>query len=569
MGNIDFIKFAGGLGIFLFAMSYLENSIKKLSTGTLKKIIKNYTSNSVKAVLSGLILTTILQSSSALSLIILAFTGAGLLPLKSAIGLILGANIGSTTTGWIVAILGFGFNIENFALPLIASGIFISSLLNKDNIYSKIFSVISGSGFLFLGLSFMKLSFLNIDNNFMLIKGGEHNLWIYFLSSMFFTAIIQASSATVAIVLSALNAEILSFDRAATMVIGADIGTTVTILWGSIGGNMVKKKVAISQVGFNLFTGIIALIALPYLIRFTNLIFSIEENSIMALVLFHSTFNILGVLIFIPLINPTSELLSRIIKEKIISLSIYINNVTPEIPETALLALKREIKRLFMYILIHNLNVLEIDEEGILKEDKINENKLMINKNINHQYQNLKKLQSEITTFATQIQTGEISVREINELEKQMHGLRLMVHSAKSLKDIKHNFENFILDDSVFLKNQYQNFQKRIAENYLEIIKIMDVDKYEISEITDKIIDILNDIKKEDKRMLAEISSALTKKEIADIAVSDIVLANRAFVQSNRQILLSLKELLLDMEGDEIFNRKIQSRTEFLEIEDD
>ena len=275
--NFDPIQLFGGLGMFLFGIYLMEEAVRKLSGGSLRKFIRKYTNGTFRSIFVGFLSTVALQSSSALSLIVLAFVGAGVIKMQQAIGLILGANIGSTTTGWIVAGLGFNFNIEIFALPLIAVGGLFSVLLSEKERLSKYFNIICALGLLFYGLGLMKSSVEELGNAIDLAEMPNYGILFYFAMGVLATAIMQASSATVALTLTALNAGLLSFNDAAAMVVGADLGTTITIVIGSLGGGVLKKRVAWAQVGFNKITAFAALLFLPLLIAFVSIFFKIDK----------------------------------------------------------------------------------------------------------------------------------------------------------------------------------------------------------------------------------------------------------------------------------------------------
>ena len=169
---------------------------------------------------------------------------------------------------------------------------------------------------LFIGLGLMKSSVAEFSKNISLVDMPNYGIFFYFAVGLLATAIMQASSATVALTLTALNAGLLSFNNAAAMVIGADLGTTVTILIGSIGGGFLKKRVALAQVGFNIITGLGALIFMPLLIRLLTIFIKPVLHPIEALVIFHSVFNVIGVLIFLPFLGKFSKFLEIIVKAK-------------------------------------------------------------------------------------------------------------------------------------------------------------------------------------------------------------------------------------------------------------
>ena len=210
-------------------MFLLEESIKKLSGRAFKRLIRLYTTGKVKSIFSGLFVTAILQSSSAVSLMVLAFVGAGIMAMENAIGVILGSNIGTTVTAWIVASIGFKVNIESFALPLIGMGGLGLIFLGKSEKYSNFSKLLVGFGFLFMGLDYMKTSVEVFATNFDLTTLPNYGIVVYVLIGLLLTAIMQSSSATLAIILTTLNAGIIEFDSATAMVIGANVGTTVTV----------------------------------------------------------------------------------------------------------------------------------------------------------------------------------------------------------------------------------------------------------------------------------------------------------------------------------------------------
>ena len=560
--NFDPIQLFGGLGMFLFGIYLMEEAVRKLSGGSLRKFIRKYTNGTFRSIFVGFLSTVALQSSSALSLIVLAFVGAGVIKMQQAIGLILGANIGSTTTGWIVAGLGFNFNIEIFALPLIAVGGLFSVLLSEKEHLSKYFNIICALGLLFYGLGLMKSSVEELGNAIDLAEMPNYGILFYFAIGVLATAIMQASSATVALTLTALNAGLLSFNDAAAMVVGADLGTTVTIVIGSLGGGVLKKRVAWAQVGFNLITAFAALLFLPILIAFVTIFFKIDKYPVEALVLFHSSFNVLGVLLFIPFIDRFSNFLEKLLKDRKTNSAKFINEESAKMTYSALIAMKKETAHLYNDILFHNLKVMEIDAKSIFtnnefaKEDK--------HLSLPKEYENIKQLQSEILTFGAGIQMKELSKTELSQLDRLLHGLRLMVHSAKSIKDIRHNLLDFESEENSFVQEQYHRFKERISDLYMEIAKILN--SFESEKIDSfKILQLLEKVKNDDKIFLDQTLSAINQQEIKDLSVSNIIVANRAFVQSNRQAILALKELVLNnTENDKLSNEK----QDFIEIED-
>ena len=542
--DFDIWKLLAGLGIFMFGMFLMEESVKKLSGRAFKRLIREYTTGKIKSILSGVLATSILQSSSAVSLMILAFVGAGIMSMENAIGVILGSNIGTTVTAWIVASVGFRVNIESFALPLIGIGGLGLIFLGQSEKYSNISKLLVGFGFLFMGLDYMKGSVEGFTNSFDVSSIPDYGILVYLAIGFLLTAVMQSSSATMAIILTMLNADLLSFNSAAAMVIGANMGTTVTILLGAIGTVQVKKRVAFSHFAFNLITGIIGLALLPVLSYIIVRIFDPATDAVMGLALFHTLFNIIGVLAFFPFIKLFAKILTRAFPDRKTELTLYINNTTPDVAEAGISAIKNETLHLIQNVLRYNLSVLNIDEKLIFADyDYLNTDKKK--KNLSHadQYENLKLLQAGIMTFGTEIQAHELSEEESGDLNRFLHGARMALHSAKTLKDIKHDFEEFESADNNFLNDQYTHFRKRLIETYLKLDKLI-VELHK-KDKTKAILQILKNLKSADKHFVALVTQAITSKQIEDMDVATSMIVNRAFVQSSRQILLAIKELQL------------------------
>tara|TARA_Y100001972_G_C7641959_1_gene322563 strand:+ start:128 stop:1828 length:1701 start_codon:yes stop_codon:yes gene_type:complete len=559
--EFDIWKLLAGLGIFMFGMFLMEESIRKLSGRAFKRLIREYTTGKIKSILSGVFVTSILQSSSAVSLMVLAFVGAGIMTMENAIGVILGSNLGTTVTAWIVATIGFKVNIESFALPLIGSGGLGIIFLGKSEKYSNISKLLVGFGFLFMGLDYMKSSVEGFTSQFDLTTLPDYGILAYLGIGILLTAIMQSSSATMAIILTTLNAGIIAFDAAAAMVIGANVGTTVTILLGAIGAVQVKKRVAYSHFAFNLTTGIVALILLPVLTFVVLRVFDASEDAVVGLALFHTLFNFIGVVVFFPFIHLFANLLTKVFPDRKTELTLFISNTTPEVAEAGITAIRQESLHLVENVLRHNLSLLNIDQKLVFSNyDQNMPKRLRKGHSPVYIYEHLKLLQAEILTFAAKVQTHEQSTAESDELNRYLHATRMALHSAKSFKDIKHDFDEFENADNVFLNEQYTQFRKRLVETYLKIDKLIAENEHDK---TKDILTILKMLKEDDKLFVSLTTQAINSKQLEDLNVSTAIIVNRAFVQSSRQILLAIRELVLTTEESDQFE-KIQEISEML-----
>jgi phosphate:Na+ symporter len=363
----------------------------------------------------------------------------------------------------------------------------------------------------------------------------------------------QSSSATIAIVLTALNLHLLSFNSASAMVIGANVGTTATILLGAIGAVQVKKRVAFSHLVFNLGTAVVALILMPVLVYVVSRLVNIETDAVIGLALFHTIFNILGVLLFLPFIAVLARLLIRVFPDKKTEVTIYINNTTTDVPEAAISALKKETLHLVHDVLRYNLNLMNIDRKLVFSDyDYSHSAKKESDVSLEDMYDNLKLLQARIFGFSVTIQSNALTDTESGELTRYLHAARMALHSAKSLKDVKHNFDEFGNADSNFLNDQNAHFRKRLIETYLKIDRIIAENGKKNK--TKAILSILNQLTSDDKYFIVLVSQAIDSKQIKDLELSSIIIANRAFVQSSRQVLLAIRELVLNDEEIEQFD---------------
>jgi phosphate:Na+ symporter len=441
------LDFIGGLGIFLFAMSLLENSIKNLGLKKLKELIKKYTSNIFSSILVGFIVTAIIQSSSATTIIVLALVGAGIMPLRNSIGIIFGANIGTTVTAWLVTLLGFKVKIAIFANPLVAIGA-LGYLLIENKKYRNIFLFMVAFGLVFIGLEIMKDSMKEISHSIDLSQYQGYNILWYVLLGAIITIIIQSSSATTAITLTAIASSIISYNVALALVIGANIGTTITAWLGSIGGSSDKKRVAYIHTIFNLTTGVLVLMILKPLGEWT---LKLSENDyLIAISLFHTIFNVLGVIVMLPFVGWLEKSSKKLIKDKKIVVTKYITDIDTSLPEIVNEALQKELRRFIKESLKFYLHTFKISTKSFKDKKYL---KLFIDYDIESEYKKLKLLSSEIERVALEV--GNDSVL------KTLYQITL---SNKQIKDISHNIDEFLFDDNQFLKEYILEVREKIID---------------------------------------------------------------------------------------------------------
>lgn len=553
--SLDIWKLLAGLGIFMFGMFLMEESIRNLAGRSFKGFIRNSTKGRIRSVASGTLVTGILQSSSAVSLMVLAFVGAGIMAMENAIGVILGSNLGTTITAWVVAFFGFKVNIEDYSLPLIGIGGLGLIFLGKSVRYSNISKLLVGFGFLFMGLDYMKTSVEQLTQTFDVSSLPDYGILPYALVGLVLTAIMQSSSATIAIVLTSLNAEVIGFNDAAAMVVGANVGTTVTVILGTIGGTQIKKRVALSHLTFNSLTAVIGLLLLPAMTwLIVRILGPVGQNAVIGVALFHTMFNLLGVLVFLPFIGLLAKGLIKVYPDRTKLTTQFIQNVTPEVSEAAIEGLKNEVLHLITKVLKHNLHALHIPEKEVFTE--VNKKK---RPSQSDQYEDLKVLQSEIFSFASTILSGDVSKEESELVNKFLHAARMALHSAKSIKDEVQNFEDFESSDNKFLNSENASFRKRLIALYKKVVIVLNDTDH--TEIAASINSMVKKLAKDDRKFIKLVTSATAEGTIKDVDISTMLLVNRAFNQSSRQLIFGVKDVLLtDIELE--FLEKLTDETE-------
>ncbi|MBI9036219.1 MAG: Na/Pi cotransporter family protein [Bacteroidales bacterium] len=321
---IDFLTLVGSLGMFLFGMKLMSESLQKVAGDRMRSILASMTSNRFKGVLTGVLITALVQSSSATTVMVVSFVNAGLLTLIQSIGVIMGANIGTTVTAWLISILGFKVSISAISLPLI--GLSLPVLFSKNRKSKYWGELIMGFALLFIGLDFLKGSVPDISKTPEILEflkaysdNGYGSYILFMALGTLLTVIIQSSSATMALTLVMCNSGWIGFDVAAAMVLGENIGTTITANIAAAVGNTSAKRAARAHFMFNLFGVTWVLVLFPIFLQFVVWVISLvgggnpytsPNNIPIALSLFHTIFNIFNTFFlvwFAPFIAKTVE----------------------------------------------------------------------------------------------------------------------------------------------------------------------------------------------------------------------------------------------------------------------
>lgn len=343
------MSFAGGVALFLLGMKMLTDGLKLAAGDTLRNLLAKYTSTPLKGVLSGVLITAMVQSSSAVIFATIGFVNAGLMTLLQATYVIFGSNVGTTLTGWIVATVGFRLNLQLMALPLLAVGmaIWLSKGTTKTGALGQ---ALVGFSIFFLGIDVLKNTFEGLADTvpFAELGAGLSGMALMFVIGILLTSVMQSSSAAIAVVITAVATGVIPIHAAAVLVIGADIGTTSTALFAVVGATANAKRAAMVHVLFNLLKGPVALPFVSLYLAGIFWLFGPDLSPAVTIAVFHTTIKLTGLILLLPFAKMmTSFLESRFREtEQEAGKTRYLDTNILATPSLALSALIFELKRI-------------------------------------------------------------------------------------------------------------------------------------------------------------------------------------------------------------------------------
>ena len=428
--SFDIWKILAGVAIFLIGIKFLEESLQELAGRRFKLFLKKQTRNKLKAIGGGAIVTAVLQSSSVVGLMVLAFVGAGIIQMQNALAIILGANLGTTISNWIVALVGFKVNIEMIALPVTGLAGLGYVIFNRSSALHNWSRFLLGFSFLFVGLGYIKTGIENVVQHVNLAEYDQSPSIIFFLIGFIITTVIQSSAATMAITLSALYAGAINLYDAMAITLGSEVGTTIKLFIASIKGSAVKKRVALGNFLINIITVSIVMIFLLPIYRLITEAVGIKDK-LVSLVFFQSFINIFSIILFYPLLN----VLGRFLENRFRSAddeTMFIHKVDVKEPSTALDALEKETNHFIKVICNYALSCFEI---SYVVQTEIRLNKKYLDNNILEKYDYIKFLYGEIHSYYIQMQKTTTNKEDMEKLDRFMSSNRNAMYAAKSFKD--------------------------------------------------------------------------------------------------------------------------------------
>ena len=554
--NPNFETITAGVAILLFGMILLEEGFQAFTRGPLQNFLKKATNKVYKSITAGAFVTALIQSSSLVSVITISFISAGLISLGGGIGLIFGANIGSTTTAWLVAGFGLKIKISALAMPMIIFGLIFS--FQKSSTLKGLGNILAGLGFFFLGIFFMKEGFDVFSQHIDLTQyavSGFLGVLLYTLIGIIITIVLQSSAASLVLVLTALSAGQIEYENALALAIGANIGTTITAVLGSLKSNIAGKRLAGAHLIFNIITGLIALIfiyPLSKLVTFLSEIVNIAPTDYtLKLALFHTIFNVIGVLIMIPFIKKLEFFLLNFFPEKNskdIDDPKYLNEAVLKYPDATISALVKETKFLYknavFEIVSHAVN---IHREDIISDLKIKKIIKKSTKNFNIDIDNLyykkfKLIYGEILRYATTSQNDlKLTKKQNNSISDIKIANRKMVEIIKDARELNKNLTRSFTLENKDLLNEYNSFRKKLTQ-VLRVIYL-----FRTEEKPKKYAEKLDGLKKKAKENIRQSNKSIDKlirKNLISAEMASSLFNDNTNVNDMVKKLIEVAELL-------------------------
>lgn len=478
-GIKEILTLIGSLGIFLFGMKMMSEALQKVAGNRLRTILAAMTSNRFVGIITGFLITAIIQSSSATTVMVVSFVNAGLLSLSQAFGVIMGANVGTTITAWIVALLGFKVDISSVAIPIIAFS--VPLLFSKHNSRRYVGEIIMGFSLLFLGIGLLKSSVPDINHHPEILEFlknytnlGFGSVLLFLLVGTILTIVVQSSSATMAITLIMCSQGWIDFPLAAAMVLGENIGTTITANIAAWSGNIAAKRAAFSHFLFNMF-GVCWMLFAFY--PFTNMVQTIVEKigpsnpseiSAFSLSLFHTMFNICNICILVWFSNYIVKFIERVFKKKAVPSNdndeiFHLQYISTGLLSTSELSILQASKEIVVYgerthKMFNQVRDLLCENETI----EFTKRYSRIEK-----YENISdRMEIEIANYLTSLASGRLST----ESKKQVQTKLRIISEVESIGDSCYNIARILQRK----REQEVEFSKHISEQLQTMFELVD-----------------------------------------------------------------------------------------------
>ena len=527
-------QIAAGVAMFLFGMLALEEGFKAFTGGLLEKILKKTTDGLWKSMSFGVVTTTLMQSSSLVSVLAISFLSAGLITLASGIGIIFGANLGTTTGAWLVAGFGLKVDISAYAMPMLVFGVIL--ILQKSKELKGIGYILTGLGFLFLGIHYMKEGFELFREHIDLTAyamTGLKGLLLYTLIGIAATVIMQSSHATLVLIITALASQQITYDNALALAIGSNVGTTITAIIGAISAGVNGKRLAGAHLVFNVITGLVAIVLISQLMASVDWLSErlniAADNYTLKLAVFHTLFNLLGIALMLPFIKKLGDIITKLLPDKNYAIAepIYLKDSALDIPELAVEAIRKETLNLYNYffgILCHGLSfkVKDIHSNTPIKE-VVDSFEKPIPVNLNEEYTNkIKGLYVEIVDFIGRTANESMSQQQNNEIFELRSAGRSMLAGIKSTKHLHKNLSRYLSDPNPYVRSEYNKIRYRLGVILRSLAEMQD-DPDELRTMISTIEALRVGVTQADQRFIVDVNQLIRDRKVTGAMATSLM----------------------------------------------
>ena len=541
----EFQVITAGVVIFLLGMVYLEKGFKAFTGGFLEALLQKTTNSLWKSLTFGVTTTSVLQSSSLVSVIVISFLSAGLISLTAGVGIIFGANLGSTVGVWLVAVYGMKVKLISYAMPLLVFGLILRTQRKKG--FSGLGCILLGIGFLFLGIHYMKEgfeAFQNVIDFSHFSMEGIRGILLYTLIGLVATIIMQSTNATMVLTFTALATGQLTYDNGLALTIGSNMGTTVTAVLGAIGANAAGKRLAVAHMIFNIVTATLSILLLPQLKMCVEIIsefLSIRaDDYTLKLALFHSIFNLIGIMIHLPVIKLLIRWLETLfvepIKPKSLNLAnkntleihraLYLKPAALNYPDAALRALTRECDHLYRNTLELICYGVYLTGEKLREADDLSElvNNWMRDEqpwSIKELYiRHIKGVYSDIIRYSGAIE-GNLPRHQVQELFALKVACRDFIQAIKHVKNIYKNMGQYLHSDNEQIRHQYNQLRLCLA-TVLKAVDTLGV-RRNYNHISQHAKHLKQELRKQDEAINKKLNELISSNQVDSFVATSLM----------------------------------------------
>lgn len=538
------LQFLGGLWLFLFGLDVLEKALIRFSRGNFKTLLKKYTNNNFSATCSGIIATILTQSSNLISIVILAFVGTGMLSLTAGLAVMLGANIGTTIPEAILGTIGLSYDIKIFTFPLIFLWAIGISFFGKHEKVVDISRTLMGLAIVFLAMIFMKegltifTQMLDITEAINLHSRLLFGIWILL------TLGVQSGGAIFIVTLTGVSSGLIPAEAAFPLILGSYLGSTITIVLGSLGNQpAIKKQVAVGHVFFNIIFSFLGMICLPLIYRiFQSYVFP-RIGTITWISFFYVWFRTIVAIVIFPFLKPMSNILEKIFKDKHqrFTLAIHQLDQTHIDIEMGVIAIKQDLLIFTKEVIEHNLSIRDL--KITKKREVIDAEKSFTETQLKKEYGDVKNIEEQLLQFLRKLnQTEEKSKRENQEIGTIYQAIIDLWISSKSLKDVWNRVEDWQRNENPKIQKRYIKIKTMVRQFYESVIQVIaDLDNQEYIQLLHK---LMEEIKKNEKKSL----SLFSNTKFDNVELANIIQVQYYFTLSCRSIVKAIEEIVLTQE---------------------